>query len=205
MIHIQSRSLCTPEIRPLLTFCSAVRCTSGSVLLLAVLRRNGSQGVCRTGPSGPAAPARPAARRPWRPSRLRRPVCRGTEQTRSLGFPWCSGLAGCRRPLPGRTSQTPGGGLRERSGTLDCPLWGKSCRRRPAEACRNSCCLAREAREAPRTVRKVTQIAPARLETLRRDRTERFKQNLADVAQFTAAKSTEHATNFSEPRRASSD
>ena len=126
------------------------RCTSWEALLrLAVLlhrrrhhRRNGNQVVFRTGPSGPAAPVHRGARRPWRPLHLRRPVCRGTAQTRNRDFLSCSGLGGCRRPLLDHTSRKHVWGFRAMFGTLSCPLWGKSCHQRLAVPYRNSWWLA---------------------------------------------------------------
>lgn len=122
-----------------LTFCFGVHNPriSASVLLVA-LHHSGNREVCRTGPSGPSAPAHPRALRPWRPSHPRRPVCRGIAQTRTPGFLSCSGLEGCRRPLPGHTSRKHVWEFRATFGRWGCLLWGKSCRRRPAEAYRNS-------------------------------------------------------------------
>ena len=128
-------------IQLVLTFCfGGHNLRSSGALLLAVLllrrrrlllrRRHrllhllrcGSPGVCRTGPSEPGAPVRPGARRPWRPSRPRRRVCRGNARRRSRGSPSCIDPGGCTRPRPGRTSRTPAGGFQGRSGTSGCPL-----------------------------------------------------------------------------------
>lgn len=123
----------------ILTFCFGARGprTYGAVRL-AAHRRNRSLGVCRTGPSGPAARVRPGARRPWRPSRPRRPACRGNAQRRNPGCLSSCDPGECRRRLPGRTSRKRVSASRASSGTWGCPLLRKSCRRHWVEAYRNS-------------------------------------------------------------------
>lgn len=110
--------------------------------LHAVRRHHRRHGVnlvgVHSGPSGLSARARPAGPRPWRPSHPRHPACRGNAQRRNPCFPWCSDHGECTHRQPGHTSQKLDEGSRVRFGMLGCPLSGKSCPRRRAEAYRNS-------------------------------------------------------------------
>lgn len=89
--------------RPYYTFCSAVR--YASLAAHAAPRRNENRGVCHIEPSEPATPDHPGARRPWRPSHPRRPVCQRNVQMRNLDFLWCSDPAGCKHRRLGHISR----------------------------------------------------------------------------------------------------
>lgn len=80
-----------------------------------------SRGGGRSGPSARGAHGHPARPRPWRPSRPRHRVCRGSGRRRSRGSPWCSGPGGCRRRPRGRTSQRPAGACPGTFGRSGCP------------------------------------------------------------------------------------
>lgn len=105
---------------PYYTFCSAVRCASLAAHVAP--HRSGSRGVCHIEPSEPATPDRPGARRPWRPSHPRRPVCQRNARRRNLGFLWCSDPAGCKHRRLGHISRIRAWGSRGLFGKLGCPL-----------------------------------------------------------------------------------
>lgn len=92
----------------------------------------------RIGPSEPEAPARRAARRPWRPLRLRRRVCRGIARRRNRDSPWCTCPAGYTRLPRGRTSRKLGAGSRAKFDKSGCPLSGRSSPQRLVAAFRSS-------------------------------------------------------------------